>query len=117
MGKAVGKPTQVIGMGKRKTKKSGPRAAEHEERRLLEMLRAALSEDELRRVLACALLSFDDSGRERLPARLGPSTGDTVREVLSAHASDGSAKSPAPGARKGPRELGCALGPLARAVR
>src|SRR6266545_1477411 len=51
------------------------RADRAEERALLELVSHGLSEEQIQRVLACALLALDERGRDRLRARLGEETG------------------------------------------
>lgn len=66
------------------------------EESLLPRLTAALSEEELQRVLACSLLVMDDATRGRLVERLGPETGATLQAVLQ----------PARGGTKGAKPSG-----------
>jgi hypothetical protein len=82
---------------------SGKRpAVPPEEDTLLRGLEAALSDDEIRRVLACALLVLDDDARERLLACLAPETGAALGPVLSRpRARAGASKAPAAAAGKG----------------
>ena len=53
-----------------------------EEKRLLEGLSAALSAEEVRAVLAAAVLALDAAGRERLYGRLGEETRGVLRALL-----------------------------------
>jgi len=78
----------------------GPRAGGAEEKAMLDLLAHGLSEDEIRRVLACALLTLDERGRDRLVARLGNETGETLRKLLGSHGQSGTAARPSPGAAK-----------------
>ena len=59
-----------------------PSAVSTEEEALLARLEAALSEGELRRVLAGALLEIGDGARARLVARLGADTGAALGPAL-----------------------------------
>jgi hypothetical protein len=69
-------------VAKARRKQKNGHAGLRKEKVLLENLSAALSEDEINRVLACASLSLDASGLERLVDRLGRETGATLRHVL-----------------------------------
>jgi hypothetical protein len=60
------------------------RSSRDVERTLLEALSETLSQDEMRRVTAAALLALDELGIDRLAARLEEDTGRTVRRVLAA---------------------------------
>ena len=71
-----------------------------EERALLELLSRGLSEEEIQRVLACALLVLAERGRERLFARLGAETGATLRRLLASRARSGAKAPPSPGSAK-----------------
>jgi hypothetical protein len=71
-----------------------------EERALLELLTHGLSKDEIRRVVACALLALGERGRDRLVARLGEETGGTLRRLLVSHGRSGTKARPSPGAAK-----------------
>ena len=53
-----------------------------EDEALLTRLEASLSDGELRRVLAGALLELDESARARLVARLGADTGPALGPAL-----------------------------------
>jgi hypothetical protein len=86
----------AIARGPRK----GQRANDAEEERLLELLAHGLSEDEIRRVVACAVLALDEGGRERLLARLGEETGGTLRRLLGSHGRSGAKARPSPGGAK-----------------
>ncbi len=76
------------------------RAADAEEAALLELLAHGLSEDEIRRVMACAVLALDGPGRDRLVARLGSETGETLRRLLGSYGRSGTRARPSPGAAK-----------------
>ncbi len=80
--------------------RKGQRADDAEEGALLELLAHGLSENEIRRVVACALLALDEGGRDRLVARLGRETGDTLRTLLGAHGRSGAKARPSPGGAK-----------------
>ena len=80
--------------------RKGKRADDAEERALLELLTQGLSEDEIQRVVACALLALDERGRDRLVARLGTETGGTLRRLLSSHGRRGTKARPSPGGAK-----------------
>lgn len=71
-----------------------------EERALLERLSHGLSEDEIQRVLACALLALDERGRDRLFGRLGAETGATLRRLLVSRATSRTKALPSPGSAK-----------------
>jgi hypothetical protein len=71
-----------------------------EERALLELLSHGLSEEEIQRVLACALLVLDERERERLLARLGAETGATLRRLLASRARSRTKAPPSPGSAK-----------------
>jgi hypothetical protein len=71
-----------------------------EERALLELLSHALSEEEIQRVLACALLVLDERGREHLFARLGAETSATLRKLLASRARGRMKAPPSPGSAK-----------------
>ena len=58
--------------------RKGQRADDAEEGALLELLAHGLSEDEIRRVVACALLALDEGGRDRLVAESGDEDGRYV---------------------------------------
>lgn len=70
-----------------------------EERALLDLLSRGLSEKEVQRVLACALLVLDERERERLFARLGAQTGATLRRLLASR-TRGTKAPPFPGSAK-----------------
>ena len=70
------------------------------ERALLELLSHGLSEEEIQRVLACALLVLDERGRERLFARLGAETGATLRRLLASRARSRAKAPPSAGSAK-----------------
>lgn len=67
------------------------------EKELLELLSSGLSEDEIQRVLACALKSLDKAGLDRLAAMLGEETGNTLRRLLASFEGGGRAPEPGPG--------------------
>ena len=71
-----------------------------EERALLELLSHGLSEEEIQRVLACALLALDERGRDRLVARLGEETGGTLRRLLASRGRSRTTAQPSPGSAK-----------------
>jgi len=71
-----------------------------EERALLELLSHGLSEEEIQRVLACALLALDERGRDRLFGRLGAETGTTLRRLLVSRATSRTKALPSPGSAK-----------------
>ncbi len=81
-----------------------PRTAQRdnraEERALLDLLSHGLSEEEIKRVLACALLALDERGRDRLFGRLGAETGPTLRRPLASRATSRTTTPPAPGSAK-----------------
>jgi hypothetical protein len=77
--------------------RKGQRADRAEERALLELLSHGLSEEEIRRVLTCALLALDERGRDRLLARLGEETGGTLRRLLVSHGRSRTKAQPSPG--------------------
>jgi hypothetical protein len=83
----------------RETRK-GKRAEDAKERALLDLLTHGLSEDEIRRVVACALLALDEPGRDRLVARLGDETGGTLRRLLVSLGQRETKARPSPGAAK-----------------
>jgi hypothetical protein len=70
-------------------------AVPSEEVALLRRLEESLSDEEIQRVLACALLLLDDAARERLFARVGPETAAALGPVLALPPK--SARSPKPG--------------------
>ena len=80
--------------------RKGQRTDEREERALLELLAHGLSADEFRRLVACAVLALDKGGRDRLVARLGGETGETLRRLLESHGRSGTKARPSPGAAK-----------------
>jgi hypothetical protein len=80
--------------------RSGQRADRAEERALFEMLSHGLSEDEIQRVVACALLALDEGGRDRFVARLGSETGGTLRRLLASRGERRATARPSPGAAK-----------------
>jgi len=80
--------------------RKGQRADRAEERALLELLSHGLSEDEIRRVLVCALLALDERGRDRLLARLGEETGGTLRRLLASRRWSRTKAQPSPGSAK-----------------
>ena len=80
--------------------RKGQRADAAEEGALLELLAHGLSEGEIRRVVACAVLTLDEEGRDRLVARLGSETGETLRRLLGSHGRSGTTARPSPGAAK-----------------
>jgi len=65
--------------------------------RLLDALRAALSEEELWRVTTGALQCLDDAGRRRLLDRLGPRTGSALASALECGAAGVAERKPRPG--------------------
>ncbi|MEK7445178.1 MAG: hypothetical protein AABZ70_10010, partial [candidate division NC10 bacterium] len=77
-----------------------------EERALLERLSRGLSEEEIQRVLACAILALDERGRERLVARLGQETGGTLGRLLVTRGRSRTAAEPSPGSAKIREEWG-----------
>ena len=77
-----------------------------EERALLERLSRGLSEEEIQRVLACAILALDERGRERLVARLGQETGGTLGRLLVSRGRSHTAAEPSPGSAKIREEWG-----------
>ena len=77
-----------------------------EERALLERLSRGLSEEEIQRVLACAILALDERGRERLVARLGEETGGTLGRLLVSRERRRTAAEPSPGSAKIHEEWG-----------
>jgi len=85
--------------GTRRTRK-GQRADRAEEAAVLELLSHGLSEQEIQRVLACALLGLDDRGRDRLLARLGEETGGTLRRLLASRGRSRTTAQPSPGNAK-----------------
>ena len=78
----------------------GQRTGAAQEKALLDLLAHGLSEDEIRRVVACAVLALDELGRDRLVARLGGETGHTLRKMLESYGRKGSKVRPAPGAAR-----------------
>ncbi len=80
--------------------RKGKRAGDAEEKALLDLLAHGLSEGEIRRVTACALLALDERGRDRLVARLGEETGGTLRRLLESHGPSGTKARPSPGGAK-----------------
>ncbi|MFQ5827879.1 MAG: hypothetical protein ACE5JD_01805 [Candidatus Methylomirabilia bacterium] len=80
--------------------RKGQRADRAEERALLELLSHGLSEDEIQRVVACALLALDERGRDRLVARLGEETGRTLRRLLASQGRSGTKARLSPGGAK-----------------
>lgn len=76
------------------------RADRAEERALLALLSHGLSEEEVRRVLVCALLALDQRGRDRLLARLGEETGGTLRRLLASRGRSRTTAQPSPGSAK-----------------
>lgn len=73
--------------------------ASQEEKRLLEVLSTALSAEEVRAVLAAAVLALDGAGRTRLYGRLGEETSGVLRAVLEKGST--SQPTPAPAASSG----------------
>lgn len=65
----------------RHTRRSTSKASE-EEKRLLDALSTALSTEEVRGVLAAAVLALDAAGRERLYGQLGEETSGVLRALL-----------------------------------
>lgn len=80
--------------------RKGQRAYDAEEGALLELLAHGLSEDEIRRVVACALLTLDEGSRDRFVARLGGETGEPLRGLLGSHGRSGAKARPSPGGAK-----------------
>ena len=78
----------------------GQRADRVEERALLELLSHGLSEEEIQRVLAGALLALDERGRDRLLTRLGAETGATLRRLLASRGRSRAKAQPSPGSAK-----------------
>jgi hypothetical protein len=76
------------------------RAEDAEVSALLELLSHGLSEDEIRRVVACALLALDEPGRDRLFARVGKETGATLRRLLASRGRSETKAPPSPGSAK-----------------
>ena len=70
--------------------RKGQRNDDPEEGALLALLTHGLSEDEIRRVVACALLALDERGRDRLVATLGRETGGTLHRLLGSRLSSSS---------------------------
>src|SRR6266851_4404464 len=70
------------------------------ERALLELLSHGLSDEEIQRVLAAALLALDERGRDRLFTRLGAETGATLRRLLASRATSRTKAPPSPGSAK-----------------
>jgi hypothetical protein len=83
----------------RGTRKSQP-ADRAEERALLELVSHGLSEEEIQRVLACAILALDERGRDRLVARLGEETGGTLGRLLASRGRSRTTAQPAPGSAR-----------------
>ena len=71
-----------------------------EERALIELLSHGLSEEEIQRVLARALLALDERGRDRLLAQLGEETGGTLRRLLASRRRSRTTAQPSPGSAK-----------------
>ena len=67
----------------RRSPSKRPSAVPSEEDALLRRLEESLSDDEIQRVLASALLLLDDAARERLFARVGPETAAALGPVLA----------------------------------
>ncbi|MFH1177785.1 MAG: hypothetical protein V1750_10295 [Acidobacteriota bacterium] len=67
---------------------------------LLEMLEATLAREEVRKVLAGALLALDEEGLERLSARLGGEVASTLRAVLRSFRGPVDGQPPPPGRGK-----------------
>jgi hypothetical protein len=80
--------------------RKGQRDNRDEERALLELLSHGLSEEEIQRVLPCALLALDERGRDRLFGRLGAETGATLRRLLASRATSRTKAPPPPGSTK-----------------
>lgn len=80
--------------------RKGRAADDAEASALLELLSHGLSEDEIRRVVACALLALDAQGRDRLFARVGKETGATLRRLLASRGRSETKAPPSPGAAK-----------------
>ena len=80
--------------------RKGQRADCAEERALLELLSHGLSEEEIQRVLACALLALDERGHDRLLAQLGEETGGTLRRLLASRGRSRTKAQPSPGSAK-----------------
>ena len=80
--------------------RKGQRADRVEERALLELLSHGLSEEEIQRVLAGALLALDERGRDRLLTRLGAETGATLRRLLASRGRSRAKAQPSPGSAK-----------------
>jgi hypothetical protein len=76
----------------------GQRADRAEE--LFELLSHGLSEAEIQRVVACALLALDERGRDRLVARLGAETGGTLHRLLASRGEGRTTARPSPGTAK-----------------
>lgn len=81
-------------------RKNDGRDALAEERALFELLSRGLSEKEIQRVLAGAVLVLDERGREQLFARLGAETGATLRKLLASRARGHMKAPPSPGSAK-----------------
>ena len=69
-------------MAKQRASRTRPKTAHGREEQLDEAVSSALSREERKRVLVCALLALDEAGLERLIKRLGSETGPTVRAVF-----------------------------------
>lgn len=80
--------------------RTSQRAHRAEERALLELVSHGLSEEEIQRVLACAILALDERGRERLVARLGEETGGTLGRLLASRGRSHTTAQPSPGSAK-----------------
>ncbi len=78
----------------------GQPADRAEEQALFQLLSHGLSEAEIQRVVACALLALDERGRDRLVARLGAKTGGTLRRLLASRGEGRTTERPSPGAAK-----------------
>ena len=73
---------------KARTGQQRGRTNAQEEQALIELLSGGLSDEEIQRVLACALLVLEKPGLDQLITRLGEETGRTLRSLLeSRHAS------------------------------
>ncbi len=73
---------------KARTGQQRGRTNAQEEQALIELLSGGLSDEEIQRVLACALLVLEKPGLDQLITRLGEETGGTLRSLLeSRHAS------------------------------
>jgi hypothetical protein len=80
--------------------REGQRDDRAEARALLELLAHGLSQEEIQRVLASALLALDERGRDRLLTRLGAETGATLRRLLASRGRTRTKAPPAPGSAK-----------------